>query len=91
MGESNAVLAREDKPIDRDVLVAAEAIYKSLHGNSDGSVPATFRLIYMIGWKKGEGQKEPLERGTGMFSIKDYLEGRGKGFGDGDGGEGGKK
>jgi NADH dehydrogenase [ubiquinone] 1 alpha subcomplex assembly factor 5 len=74
MGESNAVLAREKGAIHRDVLLAAEAIYRELQGNEDGSLPATFRLIYMIGWKHSPEQAKPLERGTGMFSIKDYLE-----------------
>lgn len=79
MGESNAVLSREKGPIQRDVLLAADAIYRSLHGNEDGTLPATFRLIYMIGWKHSPDQAKPLERGTGMFSIKDYLETNGEG------------
>lgn len=74
MGESNAVLSRERGAIQRDVLLAGDYIYKELHGNEDGTVPATFRLIYMIGWKHSPEQAKPLERGTGMFSIKDYLE-----------------
>ncbi|KAF3045813.1 hypothetical protein E8E11_000744 [Didymella keratinophila] len=74
MGESNAVLTREKGGIHKDVLLAADAIYRSLHGNEDGTLPATFRLIYMIGWKHSPDQAKPLERGTGMFSIKDYLE-----------------
>jgi NADH dehydrogenase [ubiquinone] 1 alpha subcomplex assembly factor 5 len=83
MGESNAVISREKGAIQRDVLMAAEGIYRELHGNEDGSLPATFRLIYMIGWKKAPTQAEPLERGTGMFSIKDFLE---KGKDDREGG-----
>jgi NADH dehydrogenase [ubiquinone] 1 alpha subcomplex assembly factor 5 len=79
MGESNAVLGREKGAIQRDVLLAAEGIYRELHGNEDGTLPATFRLIYMIGWKPAPTQAKPLERGTGMFSIKDYLEKNGKG------------
>lgn len=74
MGESNAVMTREKGAMHRDVLLAAEPIYRALHGNEDGSLPATFRLIYMIGWKASPNQAKPLERGTGMFSIKDYLE-----------------
>jgi NADH dehydrogenase [ubiquinone] 1 alpha subcomplex assembly factor 5 len=76
MGESNAVLAREGSGIRRDVLASANAIYSELHGNEDKSIPATFRLIYMIGWKEGKGQQKPLPRGSGMVSIKDVLEGR---------------
>ncbi|KAH9873348.1 hypothetical protein J1614_005746, partial [Plenodomus biglobosus] len=82
MGESNAVITREKGAIHRDVLLAAEPIYRELHGNEDGTLPATFRLIYMIGWKPSPTQAKPLERGTGMFSIKDYLEKDKKG-GDG--------
>jgi NADH dehydrogenase [ubiquinone] 1 alpha subcomplex assembly factor 5 len=74
MGESNAVISREKSGIQKDVLLAAENIYRALHGNEDGSLPATFRLIYMIGWKPSPKQAKPLERGTGMFSIKDFLE-----------------
>ncbi|KAI9806233.1 MAG: hypothetical protein M1825_006348 [Sarcosagium campestre] len=78
MGESNAVLGRELGPIPRDVLLAADAIYRALHGNDDGSLPATFRTIYMIGWKEGPDQAKPLERGSGQVNIKDILEGSGK-------------
>lgn len=83
MGESNAVLSREKGAIHKDVLLAAEPIYRELHGNEDGTLPATFRLIYMIGWKRSPTQAKPLERGTGMFSIKDFLENDKKG-GEGD-------
>jgi NADH dehydrogenase [ubiquinone] 1 alpha subcomplex assembly factor 5 len=77
MGESNAALKRTPGPISRDVLLATEAIYKEMYGNEDGSIPATFRTIYMIGWKEGVNQPKPLERGTGEINIKDILEGGG--------------
>ena len=77
MGESNAVLRREMGGLGREVMAAGEGIYRALHGNEDGSIPATFRMIYMIGWKEGVGQPEPLERGSGQVSIKDLLEGSG--------------
>lgn len=85
MGESNAVLGREAGAIRREVLAAGDAIYKQLHGNEDGTIPATFRLIYMIGWKRSPTQAKPLERGTGMFSIKDILEKQGGNIKGGDG------
>ncbi|KAL2256326.1 hypothetical protein VTK26DRAFT_1834 [Humicola hyalothermophila] len=74
MGEGNAVLGREMGAIGRDVLLANEAIYRALHGNEDGSLPATFRIIHMIGWKEGEGQPKPLKRGSGEVNLKDVLE-----------------
>ncbi|KKA19626.1 hypothetical protein T310_6377, partial [Rasamsonia emersonii CBS 393.64] len=80
MGESNAILQRELGPISRDVLLANEAIYRELHkeegeaaANSRGGIPATFRIIYMIGWKEGEGQAQPLERGSGQID-KTWVE-----------------
>ncbi|KZZ98711.1 Methyltransferase type 11 [Moelleriella libera RCEF 2490] len=74
MAENNAVLGREMGPIGRDVLMANEAIYKALHGSEDGSIPATFRIIYMIGWKEGENQPKPLARGSGEVNLKDILQ-----------------
>jgi len=70
MGESNAVLGREMGGIQRDVLLAAESIYRALHGNEDGTVPATFRMIHFIGWKEGEGQRQPEKRGSGQINSK---------------------
>jgi NADH dehydrogenase [ubiquinone] 1 alpha subcomplex assembly factor 5 len=77
MGESSALKGRVGA-IGRDVMMAAEGIYRELHGEQiDGrtNLPATFRVIYFIAWKAGEGTPQPLERGSGMVSIKDVLEG----------------
>ncbi|KAF9889944.1 hypothetical protein FE257_006818 [Aspergillus nanangensis] len=76
MGENNAILHRELGPMSRDVLLANEAIYRELH-KEEGSrgIPATFRLIFMIGWKEGQGQSQPLQRGSGEMNLKDLLGG----------------
>jgi len=74
MGESNAVLGREMGPISRDVLLAADAIYRELHGTEEGTLPATFRIIHMIGWRVSENQPKPLKRGSGQVNLKDILE-----------------
>jgi NADH dehydrogenase [ubiquinone] 1 alpha subcomplex assembly factor 5 len=75
MGESNAILGREAGAIKRDVLLANEGIYREFYGNEDGTIPATFRMIYMIGWKEGPNQAQPLPRGSGQVNIKDILGG----------------
>lgn len=72
MGEGNAVIGRRPF-IHRDTLTAASAIYKELHGDKDGSIPATFQIIYMIGWKPAASQPKPLDRGTGKVNLKDIL------------------
>ena len=77
--------------LSRDVLLANEAIYRHMYGKggpgavepkegkseeqTEGSIPATFRVIYMIGWKEGEGQGKPLPRGSGQKNLKDLLGG----------------
>ncbi|KAK5127711.1 hypothetical protein LTR08_004320 [Meristemomyces frigidus] len=82
MGEANAALARDSRGISRDVLLATEAIYREMYGEeqADGTrtIPATFRTIYMIGWKEGGDQPKPLERGSGQASLTDVLGGGGR-------------
>jgi NADH dehydrogenase [ubiquinone] 1 alpha subcomplex assembly factor 5 len=77
MGEGNAILKSIGGPISRDVLLANEAIYRELHCKDEGKdrIPATFRVIYMIGWKESPKQQKPLERGSGQVNIKDVLGG----------------
>jgi len=83
MGEANAALRREPGPISRDALLATEAVYRELYGEvqEDGSMvlPATFRTIYMIGWKDGADTPKPLDRGSGQVNLKDFLGGGGGG------------
>ncbi|KAJ3161191.1 hypothetical protein HDU86_007813 [Geranomyces michiganensis] len=74
MGESNAVAARKPH-MSRDLLLAAAAAYKDVYGAEDGSVPATFQVIYMIGWKPDPSQPKPLPRGSGEVSFKDLESG----------------
>jgi len=47
MGEGNAVVNRRSF-LHRDTLVAASSIYSALHGNEDGTVPATFQIIFFV-------------------------------------------
>ncbi|GCC28911.1 arginine-hydroxylase NDUFAF5, mitochondrial [Chiloscyllium punctatum] len=70
MGESNCAWSR--KPLlHRDTMLAAAAVYKEMYGNDDGSVPATFQILYMIGWKPHESQAQPAQRGSATFSFGD--------------------
>ncbi|PSN51497.1 Arginine-hydroxylase NDUFAF5 [Blattella germanica] len=75
MGESNAARNRK-LHLRRDTALAAAAIYKQLYGKEvDGriSVPATFQIIYMLGWKPDASQPKPLARGSGEVSLKDLY------------------
>lgn len=56
----------------RDTLLAAAAIYAALHGDpTDGSVPATFQIIHVIGWKPDPSQPKAAKRGSATKSMKD--------------------
>ncbi|TIC24469.1 hypothetical protein E3Q11_03652 [Wallemia mellicola] len=70
MGESNSINGRRAH-ISRDTLIAASEIYKSLHGNEDGTIPATFQIINVIGWKRSDDQLKPLKRGSATRSMKE--------------------
>ncbi|XP_029162282.1 arginine-hydroxylase NDUFAF5, mitochondrial [Nylanderia fulva] len=76
MAENNAARNR-NLHLPRDTLIAAASIYKELYGKTKEDntvfVPATFQIIYMLGWKPDASQPKPLERGTGEVSLKDLY------------------
>ncbi|KAM7394787.1 hypothetical protein PAMP_021570 [Pampus punctatissimus] len=44
---------------------------QEMYGNEDGSIPATFEILYMIGWKPHESQAKPAKRGSATVSFGD--------------------
>ncbi|KAI8924429.1 S-adenosyl-L-methionine-dependent methyltransferase [Entophlyctis helioformis] len=76
MGENNAIATRKHS-VSKDTFMAAAATYKAIYGNEDGSIPATFQVIYMIGWKPDPSQPKPLKRGSGEISLKKLEENNG--------------
>lgn len=71
MGESNAAWNRT-LHLSREKMFAAAAIYEHLYGK-DGKIPATFQILYMLGWKPDPSQQKPLPRGSGEVSLKDLY------------------
>lgn len=69
MGESNCIITRR-RFVSRETFLATSAIYQSLYSEDDG-IPATFQVIYVIGWSPHESQSKPLERGSAEFSLSD--------------------
>ena len=64
MGESNASIEMRGGA-RRDLFTAAVAAYHAEHADpDDGSIPATFQLIHMIGWAPAPSQPSPLRRGS---------------------------
>ncbi|KAM5305874.1 arginine-hydroxylase NDUFAF5, mitochondrial isoform 2-T2 [Glossophaga mutica] len=68
MGESNCAWNRKAL-LHRDTMLAAAAVYREMYRNEDGSVPATYQIYYMIGWKYHDSQARPAERGSATVSF----------------------
>lgn len=70
MGESNCTYNRKLN-LNPDLLIAAQSIYQEMYGNEDGTIPATYQILYFMAWKPDKSQPKPAERGSANFSLKD--------------------
>lgn len=70
MGETNA-LSQMNSILKRDTALATAAIYDSMFSAEDGTVPATFQVIYMTGWREHPSQQKAKRRGSATISFKD--------------------
>ncbi|RYR11536.1 hypothetical protein Ahy_B04g069056 [Arachis hypogaea] len=70
MGETNS-LFQMNTILKRDTALATAAIYDSMFAEEDGTVPATFQVIYMTGWKEHPSQQKAKTRGSATISFKD--------------------
>ncbi|KAL1548790.1 putative methyltransferase At1g22800, mitochondrial [Salvia divinorum] len=70
MGETNALLQRNTS-LKRDTALATAAIYESMFGTEDGTIPATFQVIFMTGWREHPSQQRAKKRGSATVSFKD--------------------
>ncbi|GFH30429.1 putative methyltransferase At1g22800, partial [Haematococcus lacustris] len=70
MGESNAVQQRQ-RYLGKDVPLAAGAAYSNMFGSEvDGSVQATYQVMYLAGWSPHEAQQRPAQRGSATVSFQ---------------------
>ncbi|XP_024175172.1 putative methyltransferase At1g22800, mitochondrial isoform X2 [Rosa chinensis] len=70
MGETNALLQRNPM-LKRDTALATAAIYDSMFAAEDGTIPATFQVIYMTGWREHSSQPRAKRRGSATVSFQD--------------------
>jgi len=70
MGENNASWSRKAM-LHRATQARAAEIYKKNYASEDGSLPATFNIIFFIGWKPDPSQKKSAARGSATASLKD--------------------
>ena len=73
MGESNAVHARRKAWTRRETLVHAAQLYEEQFGNGDGTIPATFEVIYLTAWRPDASQPLPLRPGDARNSLAEAL------------------
>lgn len=73
MGATNMLAAREKKPLRRDVLAAAGAVYRERFSDPDGRIRATFEIISLSGWAPHDSQQKPAARGSAQTSLADVL------------------
>ncbi|KAI8015247.1 putative methyltransferase [Camellia lanceoleosa] len=65
--------------LKRETALATAAVYESMFAAEDGTIPATFQVIYMTGWKEHHSQQKAKSRGSATISFKDIK----KQFSDG--------
>jgi NADH dehydrogenase [ubiquinone] 1 alpha subcomplex assembly factor 5 len=73
MGEANALVERQRRPLRRATIARACELYVELFGNAQGRVPATFQLLMLSGWKPDPSQPQPIRRGSGQASLAKAL------------------
>jgi len=78
LGESNAVIHRQQK-LQPDAALAAAAAYRSMFQEEDGTIPATFEVMYLTGWTPHPSQQKPSKRGSQTVSFQDLAAGIGGG------------
>jgi NADH dehydrogenase [ubiquinone] 1 alpha subcomplex assembly factor 5 len=73
LGGGNVLLSRSKAPLPRRTLERAEALYRERHANADGSVSATFEIVYLSGWAPDPSQPKPLKPGSAAKRLADAL------------------
>ena len=74
-GATNALMARSRKPLRRDVLFRAAAVYAERFADPDGRLRATFDTLWLSAWAPHESQQKPLKPGSATHRLADALKG----------------
>jgi SAM-dependent methyltransferase len=72
-GAANALEARSLRPLRRDVLMRAAAVYAERFSDPDGRLRATFDVLWLSGWAPHESQPKPLQPGSATARLADAL------------------
>jgi SAM-dependent methyltransferase len=73
MGETNAVRERRKTASRRATLFSALERYRKLYAGADGRVPATFYVLFLLGWAPDASQPKPLLPGSASRRLAEAL------------------
>ncbi len=73
MGETNVMHERLRRPLRREMLARAAALYADRFGLPDGRVRASFDVIFLTGWAPSPDQPQPLRPGSARSRLADAL------------------
>jgi SAM-dependent methyltransferase len=73
MGLTNALNDRRRTPLRRATLMRTAEIYAERFGEPDGRIPATFEIVWLLGWSPHESQQKPLRPGSAKVRLADAL------------------
>ena len=73
MGETNVMRDRLRRPMRREMLARAAALYAERFGDGKGRVLARFEVIFLTGWAPAPGQPQPLRPGWAKARLADAL------------------
>jgi len=73
MGETNALAERRRSLSRRGTFARAAALYAERFGLANGSIPATFEIVFLTGWAPAPGQPQPLRPGSARYRLADAL------------------
>ncbi len=78
MGERAAFAGGHGRPLRRDVLARAAALYAERYQDADSKLTAQFEIVYLSGWCPAPSQPQPLKPGSATHSLKDALRDHGR-------------
>lgn len=73
MGEGNTILNRNKSYPGKNFFMEVARLYQEKFAESDGRIPATFEIIFLLGWAQHESQQKPKARGSATHSLADAL------------------
>lgn len=73
MGETNALHARDKRPVPRGLFAQAAHIYSETFPEPQGRIRATFDLVFLTGWAPSAEQPKPLRPGSATARLADAL------------------